>query len=97
VPMPPGTHAVALEFEALGNRTGRGRLLLDGEAASNRKPLSPTLMGGFHEGMDIGIDRRGPVEWELFERRGAFNYSGKIIDLVVDSRSFAPDSAFAKG
>ncbi len=97
VPMPPGTHAVALEYEALGKRTGRGRLLFNGEAANNWMALSPTLMGGFHEGLDIGIDRRGPVEWELFERRGAFKYSGTINDVVVDSRGFAPDSAFAKG
>jgi hypothetical protein len=95
--MPPGTHAVALEYEALGKRTGRGRLLLNGEAANNWMALSPTLMGGFHEGMDIGIDRRGPVEWELYQRRGAFKYSGTIIDVVVDSRGFAPGSAFAKG
>jgi arylsulfatase A-like enzyme len=97
MPMPPGQHAVALEYEALGERKGRGRLLLNGHAAHEWQDLSPTLMVGFHEGFDIGIDRRAPVEWELFERRGNFPYSGKIDSVVVDSRAFAPGSAFAIG
>ena len=65
--------------------------------AGDWQALSPTLMGGFHEGMDIGIDRRAPVEWELIQRRGSFRYSGTVHDLVVDSGAFAPDSTFARG
>lgn len=97
MPMPPGRHAVALEYEALGKRQGRGRFLLDGQPATNWGDLSPTLMGGFHEGFDIGIDRRAPVDWELFERHGNFRYGGTIHDVLVDSGAFAPGSAFAKG
>ena len=33
-------------------------------------PLAPTLMFGVFEGLDVGIDRRGPVLWSLYERRG---------------------------
>lgn len=97
MPMPPGEHSVGLEYEALGKRQGRGRLLFNGAPAGDWQALSPTLMGGFHEGMDIGIDRRAPVEWELFQRRGSFRYSGTVHDLVVDSGAFAPDSTFARG
>lgn len=94
--MPPGKHAVALQIEALGQRQGRGRLLLDGEPVDDFKPLSPTMLGGFHEGLDIGIDRRAPVEWDLFERRGAFQYTGTIHDLIVESGAFAADTPLAK-
>ncbi len=97
IPMPPGHHTVALEYEALGARRGRGRLLLNGHAAHEWQDLSPTLMGGFHEGLDIGIDRRAPVEWELFERRGNFKYSGQIESVNIESGTFAPGSAFAVG
>ncbi len=97
MPMPPGSHAVALSYEALGERKGRGRLMLNGHPAQDWKELSPSLMAGFHEGLDIGIDRRAPVEWELFERHGNFPYSGQIVSLVIDSGAFAPDSAFAVG
>ncbi len=55
------------------------------------------MLYGFHEGLDIGLDRRGPVSWDLKRRRGAFRYTGRIQDVVIDSGPFAPDSAFGKG
>jgi len=97
LPMPTGSHSVALQFEALGKRQGRGRLLLNGQAAGDWHTLAPTLMSGFHEGFDIGIDRRAPVAWALFERRGNFKYSGVLHDVWVDSGAFAADSPYAKG
>ena len=54
-------------------------------------------MGGFHEGLDIGLDRRAPVDWALRERHGVFRYGGTIRDVVIESGPFAPDMAFAKG
>ncbi|MEK7345745.1 MAG: arylsulfatase [Pseudomonadota bacterium] len=92
VPMPPGSHTVAIDYRATGQRRGQGCLLLNGQPASERKDLSPSLMGGFHEGLDIGIDRRGPVDWALFERRGNFRYTGTISVLTIDSRERAPGS-----
>ena len=48
--------------------------------------LSPTLMGGFHEGLDIGLDRRAPVDWELRERHGVFRYGGTIHEIIIEFR-----------
>lgn len=97
IPMPSGQHAPAIQYEALGKRTGRGRLLLDEAPITDWIDLSPSMMGGFHEGLDIGIDRRAPVDWDLFQRRGTFAYSGTIFDLYIDSLAFAPDSGFSRG
>jgi hypothetical protein len=95
--VPEGERSAALEFEALGGRRGRGRLVLDGSATGELRDLSPTLMGGFHEGLDIGLDRRAPVDWTLWERRGIFRYGGTIHDVVVESGPFAPDMSLAAG
>ena len=54
-------------------------------------------MGGFHEGLDIGLDRRAPVDWDLRELHGVFRYGGRIHDIVVESGPFAPDMTFASG
>ena len=54
-------------------------------------------MGGFHEGLDIGLDRRAPVDWALHERHGIFRYGGTIHDLIIESGPFAPDMGFAGG
>ncbi len=91
-----GERRAVLEFEALGKRRGRGRLLVDG-VAGEWGDCSPTLLYGFHEGMDIGLDRRGPVSWALKDKYGAFRYGGTIHDLVIDTGAFAPDTGFAKG
>lgn len=96
-PVPEGARVAVLEYEALGKRQGRGRLTLDGGAATDWQTLSPTFMGGFHEGLDIGLDRRGPVSWEIFQKHGAFRYGGKIRELLIESGTLAPDSGFGKG
>jgi arylsulfatase len=97
LPVTAGEHVVGLECEALGERRGRGRLFVEGVAHTGWDALTPTLMGGFHEGLDIGLDRRAPVHWPLYERHGAFRYGGTIHDLTIDSGAFAPDSAYARG
>ncbi len=91
-----GERTATLEFEALGRRRGRGRLVLDA-AGGIWGGLTPTLMNGCHEGLDIGLDRRAPVDWALRERHGVFRYGGTIHDVVIESGPFAPDSAFGKG
>ena len=93
--MPEGERSVALEVEALGRRRSRGRLLVDTGEAGDWGELTPTLMGGFHEGLDIGLDRRAPVDWALHERHGIFRYGGTIHDVVIESGAFAPDMSFA--
>ena len=80
----PGDHAVTLDYEALGNRAGRGRLLLNEAEQVGWTELSPSLTFGIFEGLDVGIDRRGPVLWELYERHGAFAYSGSVRDVRVE-------------
>jgi hypothetical protein len=94
--VPAGERSAALEFEALGRRRGRGRLMLDSGDTGEWSELSPTLMGGFHEGLDIGLDRRAPVDWALRDRHGVFRYGGTIRDVVIESGPFAPDMSFAK-
>lgn len=95
-PVSEGRHRLVLEFEALGKRRGRGRLNLD-DSTDEWGELSPTMMYGFHEGMDIGLDRRGPVKWELKQQYGTFPYGGEIHEVIVETGPFAPDTGYAKG
>lgn len=97
VAIAPGAQQVMLEYEALGARAGRGRIVVEAtDAASPWQALSPTLMAGMHEGLDIGIDRRAPVDAALYERHRNFPYTGEIVDFSIESGAFAPDSVFAK-
>jgi arylsulfatase len=42
------------------------------------------VLYGVLEGLDIGLDRRGPVLWDLYERHGAFGYQGRIHDVTIE-------------
>ena len=33
------------------------------------------------QGIDVGIDRKSPVNWRLYERNGAFPFSGEIVKV----------------
>jgi arylsulfatase len=59
--------------------------------------LSPTLMAGFHEGLDIGLDRRAPVSWDVYQKYGSFPYTGTIHGVTIEPGARAPDSPLARG
>jgi arylsulfatase len=83
--LPAGAHEATLEYEALGKRDGRGRLLLGSTEKIPWTPLAPTLvLYGVFEGLDVGLDRRGPVLWDLYQRHGTFAYGGSIRDVSIE-------------
>jgi hypothetical protein len=90
VPLVAGDHEAVLDYEATGQRQGRGRLILDGRDATGWGNLSPTLMVGFHEGLDIGLDRRCPVSWQLYEKHRSFRFTGTIEDVTIEPAGERP-------
>lgn len=44
------------------------------------------------EGIDVGIDRRSPVSWELYQRHGTFAYTGDLRSVSYQLGEFAPDA-----
>jgi arylsulfatase len=43
------------------------------------------------EGIDIGIDRRSPVSWRLYEQHGPFPFGGRIDSVRYDPGEAAKD------
>jgi arylsulfatase A-like enzyme len=43
----------------------------------------PSFFGAPRDGLDIGLDRRSPVSWDLFKKYGVFKYSGVIDHVTV--------------
>lgn len=73
-----GTWTVALEVD--GVETGRG------EGFALLYPMAP------FEGIDVGIDRRSPVSWDLRQRRGTFAFSGALVAVTYTPGDLAPDA-----
>ncbi|MEZ5167373.1 MAG: sulfatase-like hydrolase/transferase [Acidimicrobiales bacterium] len=77
-PLTAGHHTVTLAAEASGRFCWDFTVLVDGTSVATW-PGAPILLGfAPFQGIDVGIDRRSPVVWELHERHGAFPYSGRL-------------------
>ena len=69
-------------------------LVVDGEERSSDTgyrmlfPMSP------FEGIDVGLDRRSPVSWEIYEADGCFPFTGLLRAVRYEPGEPAPDSAW---
>jgi hypothetical protein len=87
----PGKQTLALEFEALGQRKGRARLVSEGGETQDWTDIAPTILGVHCEGLDVGLDRRQRVS-SRFADRGTFAYSGNVQSVTVTPGPQAPGS-----
>ena len=87
-----GTKEVVAELAAPGSGAWSVTLHVDGEQRATLEGV-PMLYGiAPFEGIDVGIDRRSPVSWEIFERFGPFPYTGTLRSVRYEPGEPAPDS-----
>ena len=90
----PGPHELAAVVTAPGGFTWDVALTVDGEERATDTgyrmlfPMSP------FEGIDVGIDRRSPVSWEIYEADGPFPFTGVLHRVRYAPGDDAPDSAW---
>jgi arylsulfatase len=87
-----GRHTVTATATAPGGGSWDVAVAVDGgerAAASGFDVLFP--MAPF-EGIDVGIDRRSPVSWEIYEAHGPFPFTGTIHSVRYEPGDPAPDS-----
>lgn len=75
---PAGPQTITLEAKA-GERFMWDFTVSVGGVETVHLPSTPILLGfAPFQGIDVGIDRRSPVVWSVFERHGSFPYSGDL-------------------
>jgi arylsulfatase len=90
--MPDGVRSVEAELVATGGQQWELALRVDGEERA-KEPDVPLLFGiAPFEGIDVGIDRRSPVSWEIYERFGPFPYTGALRSVTYTPGEPAPDA-----
>ena len=90
--MPDGAESVEANLRATGEQQWELTLRVDGEDRATRARL-PMLFGmAPFEGIDVGIDRRSPVSWEIYERFGPFPYTGALHSVTYTPGEPAPDA-----
>jgi arylsulfatase len=90
--MADGVSEVVADLRATGHQQWELTLSVDGEERAKR-PDVPMLFGiAPFEGIDVGIDRRSPVSWAIYERFGPFPYTGRIDSVTYTPGAPAPDA-----
>jgi arylsulfatase len=90
--VPVGATTIVLDLVAPGNNVWEAELSIDG-APRGRLGEVPLLYGmAPFEGIDVGIDRRSPVSWPLYERFGPFAYTGGLDRVTFSPGTPAPDA-----
>ena len=91
--MPTGDFRIDVRFTAPGGNVWSVAVDVDGERVSEGGGDWSTLfpMAPF-QGIDVGIDRRSPVNWDLSQRHGSFPYTGTIEAVTYTPGDHAPDA-----
>jgi arylsulfatase len=82
---------VVLDVEATAERTWNVTVAVDGVERARRSGLGMFLLNAPFEGIDVGIDRRSPVSWDVYERHGPFPYTG-----ALETVTYAPGPPVAR-
>jgi arylsulfatase A-like enzyme len=84
-PMPVGQVAlgdtsrrVDVRFEIVSPRMWKVIVDLDGTPVMERDQIPQMKSYLPYEGIDVGLDRRSPVSWDLHQRHGAFPFTGSL-------------------
>ena len=91
-PMADRVREVLADLRATEGRQWELTLSVDGEVRAVVSDV-PMLFGiAPFEGIDVGIDRRSPVSWDVFERFGPFPYTGTLHAVTYTPGEPGPDA-----
>ena len=90
--VPPGDHELTLRITCPGDDVWTLTLLVDGTEVASATGFRLLMAMAPFEGIDIGIDRRSPVSWKVYEAHGPFPFSGTIHHVAYQPGQAAPDS-----
>ena len=92
MPLAGSCREIVVDVTAPGGRVWDITVSADGAVGISETGIMQIF--GFlpYEGIDVGIDRRSPVSWDLYERHGCFPYSGTINMVQYLPGDYAPDA-----
>ncbi len=74
-----GDSSTSLTLElTVRNRLWDVAIAVDGEVRGHMEGVPVLARFLPFEGIDVGIDRRSPVSWSLFQRRGCYPFTGEL-------------------
>ncbi|WP_420637767.1 arylsulfatase [Candidatus Poriferisocius sp.] len=90
--MADGAEVIEARVTALEGGRWRVELAVDGVVVGGGEDLLHFWFMAPLEGIDVGIDRRSPVSWDIYERHGPFPYTGHLTAVTYTPGDPAPDA-----
>jgi arylsulfatase A-like enzyme len=87
-----GTAEISLAMETAPSFRWNAHVRVAGEQVGEALDLPVLMAMAPFEGIDVGIDRRSPVSWAVYERRGPFAYTGSLNGVVYRPGELAEDA-----
>ncbi len=86
-----GDREIVFELEALADGRADLSASIDGVLAGHESDVAQLMAMAPFQGIDVGIDRRSPVNWSRYERRGPFAYSGELREVRWEPGEPSPE------
>ncbi|MGV9263245.1 arylsulfatase [Kitasatospora sp. NPDC003701] len=77
-PLAPGAHLITVEASAVADLRWEFRLLVDGAEGGRLGPVHQLIGMAPFQGISVGVDRKSPVSWPVYERHRSFRYTGAL-------------------
>ncbi|MFG2627169.1 sulfatase-like hydrolase/transferase [Streptomyces sp. NPDC048473] len=91
-PLAPGEHVIVLAATAEQGLRWRFTLTVDGEVRATPPSVHQLIGMAPFQGISIGIDRKSPVSWPLYERHRSFRHRGRLRSVTYRPGEPGPDS-----
>lgn len=87
-----GAREITASFAAPGSNRWIVTVAVDGHLSETTADWPCLFPMAPFEGIDVGLDRRSPVSWELYQQHGPHPYSGTIHEVQYVPGDPAPDA-----
>ncbi|UCM91161.1 arylsulfatase [Streptomyces marincola] len=89
-PLPAGSPVIEVAATALPGIRWSFAITVDGAPAGGLDSVRQLIGMAPFQGISVGIDRKSPVSWPVFERHGTFRYSGTLASVTYTPGPRAP-------
>lgn len=91
-PLAPGEHTIEVLLDAVGGGVWTVTVTVDDKQVATQEGVKILFPMAPFEGIDVGICRRSPVSWTIYEQHGPFPFTGTLHDVTFTPGDHAPDS-----
>ncbi len=89
-PLPTGRRTITLSAAAVEGLRWEFRILVDGVETGRSRSVHQLIGMAPLQGISVGVDRKSPVSWPVYERHRSFRYTGRLRSVTYTPGEQAP-------